>query len=144
MENKTVYDLGLDDTFYLVYYNHFYKKYKYFKTHGYNDCEYQGLRDLGQIHLTKAMAEYHARVKNTELKIREFKRKNDKVKTNFKDSSYHKWFVIDNGGSIDYWFNDTQRLPGVIYMSTAKLLETCVKEIGEENILEWINWEVND
>lgn len=103
-------------------------------------------RIFGLVHLTKERAELHARVLNTELAIKKWKRENDNVELDWNDDNQQKYhFVYDteNEEIKTYWWI-TVKFANTIYFSSELKARQCVNDIGEERIIEWIKWEDND
>ena len=104
-------------------------------------------RALGLIHLTKERAELHARVLNTEITIKKWKRENDNVELDWEDENQRKYCIIFNGKgeeiTTDWWFK-LNKFANTIYFSSKSKAQQCINDIGEERIIEWLKWEDND
>ena len=103
-------------------------------------------RLLCKAHLTPKRAELHARVLNTELDIKEWKRENDNVEFDWEDENQRKYYLMYNDErddiAADWW--SRLKLANTIYFSSRKKLEQCVKDVGEDRIIEYLKWEDND
>ena len=103
------------------------------------------IRELGRVHLTKERAELHARVLNTELAIKKWKRENDNVELDWGDGDRHKYLLAcdyqDEEIRIDGWY--AFKFANTIYFSSELKAQQCINDIGEERIIEWIKWEDN-
>ena len=104
------------------------------------------IRGLGRVHLTKERAELHARVLNTELDVKKWKRENDNVEFDWCDECQKKHNLMYDAEIeeilIDWWY--TVKSPNTIYFSSELKAQQCINDIGEERIIEWIKWEDND
>lgn len=102
--------------------------------------------DLGMVHLTKERAELHARVLNTELAIKKWKRENDNVVFDWNNSNQKKYNLVvslsEGEIRIDWWLSS--KCANAIYFSSQDKIKQCINDIGEERIIEWIKWEDND
>lgn len=101
---------------------------------------------LKLAHLTAERAELHARVLNTELAIKKWKRENDNVEFDWEDENQRKYYLMYNDErydiAADWW--GRLKLANTIYFSSRKKLEQFVKDVGKERIIEWLKWEDND
>ena len=101
---------------------------------------------LGLIHLTKERAEEHARVLNTELAIKKWKRENDNVELDWQNGNQSKnhFMYYFKSEKIDIGLMFKAKLANTIYFSSKSKIQQCINDIGEERIIEWIKWEDND
>ena len=103
-------------------------------------------RELGMVHLTEERAELHARVLNTELAIKKWKRENDNVVFDWSDRDQRKYNLAYDakyeGKSIDWSY--ALKHPNTIHFSSDSKARQCINDIGEERIIEWLKWEDND
>ena len=143
---KSVWGLKNGDVIWLIYYDHDNSTFVSRET-AWRDLEiYYYRRELGLIHLTKERAELHARVLNTELAIKKWKRENDNIELDWGDDSQYKYYL--RYGTYNAEIRAEQRcvfkLANTIYFSSMDKAFQCVEYIGEERIIEWIKWEDND
>lgn len=142
---KSVWELKKDDEIWLVLYDNAKSEYIILKDlwHDQGNRDYR--RKLGMIHLTKERAELHARVLNTELAIKKWKRENDNVEPDWSDDSQKKHSLAYDAENeeifIDWWI--TFQYANTIYFSSEAKALQCIDDIGEERITEWIKWEDN-
>ena len=109
--------------------------------HGWASQDYR--RERGMVHLTKERAELHARVLNTELAIKKWKRENDNVELDWKNgnqSKYHYMYYYKNE-NIDTGLTFMAKLANTIYFSSQSKIQQCINDIGKERIIEWLKWE---
>ena len=143
---KSVWGLKEDDEIWLVLYDNAKSEYIGRKS-VWLGCEADHYnRELGKVHLTKERAELHARVLNTELDVKKWKRENDNVEFDWDDERQQKYNLMHDAEteeiSIDWWY--TVKSPNAIHFSSELKAQQCINDIGEERIVEWIKWEDND
>lgn len=143
---KSVWELKNDDEIWMTFHDGVNSECASRKTewYGWESQDYN--RKLGKIHLTKARAELHARVLNTELAIKKWKRENDNVGLDWNDNSKYKYYWMYYGeiGEICIDWTLTLKFANTIYFSSRDKAQQCINDIGEERITEWLKWEDND
>lgn len=142
---KSVWELKKDDEIWVTYYVYTKSEYDSRETKWFDlEVDYYR-REKGEIHLTKERAELHARVLNTELAIKKWKRENDNTEPDWSDGSQKKHNLAYDAENeeifIDWW--STFKYANTIYFSSEAKALQCIDDIGKERIIEWIKWEDN-
>lgn len=102
------------------------------------------LRMLGLVHLTQEQADRHARVLNTGLAIKKWKRENDDVEFDWNNGKQLKYYFVSDVKRLYTDYSYTAKLNNTIYFSSEPEAQQCIDDIGEERIIEWLEWEDND
>lgn len=102
-------------------------------------------RLMGLIHLTEGRAEHHARVLNTELDIKKWKKENDNIELDWEDDKqlkYHLMYNYKDGEILVCW--RVLKFSNTVYFSSREIAEQCFEDISRKRIIEWLKWEDND
>lgn len=142
---ESVWELKKDDEIWVTYYNFGKGAFTVTKTRWFALKIDSYNREFGIVHLTKEKAVLHARVLNTELAIKKWKRENDNVELDWDDKAqgkYHLKYDTEIGEiRVDPW--GLFKRANTIYFSSMDKAFQCVEDISEERIIEWLKWEDN-
>ena len=140
---KSVWELKEGDEIWLIAYSYDKSEYFSLKIKWHDRGNYKYNRELGKVHLTKERAELHARVLNTELAIKKWKRENDNVELDWCNGwQIKRCLMYDTEDEEIYTgWRYTVKSPNTIYFSSELKAQQCINDIGEERIIEWIKWE---